>query len=64
MSAISEAKMISFSPADLPSREGYRLFASLIIPRPIAWVSSIGTDGTLNLAPFSFLMQWPAHPPP
>lgn len=27
---------------------------ALVAPRPIAWVSSIGTDGALNLAPYSF----------
>lgn len=29
-------------------------FKALVSPRPIAWVSSMSTDGVLNLAPFSF----------
>ncbi|NNM81735.1 MAG: flavin reductase family protein [Burkholderiales bacterium] len=32
----------------------YRLLTSLVIPRPIAWVTSLGENGVVNLAPFSF----------
>jgi flavin reductase (DIM6/NTAB) family NADH-FMN oxidoreductase RutF len=46
--------MITIKPETLTPREAYRLAISIIAPRPIAWVSSIGADGTLNLAPFSF----------
>ena len=31
-----------------------RLINSLVVPRPIAWVSSLGADGCGNLAPFSY----------
>lgn len=34
-----------------------------IVPRPIAWVSSIGPDGTPNLAPFSFFTCVSIEPP-
>ncbi|KAB1192358.1 flavin reductase family protein [Haloferax sp. MBLA0076] len=34
----------------------YRLLTSLIIPRPIGWVSTRSADGVDNLAPFSFYM--------
>jgi len=37
-------------------RECYRVLSSLIIPRPIAWITTLGTDGTVNLAPFSSFM--------
>src|SRR5205085_2491231 len=46
--------MTTINPADLSPRDAYRLAISVVIPRPIAWVSSMGADGTLNLAPFSF----------
>ncbi|KTG31013.1 flavin reductase family protein [Haloferax profundi] len=36
--------------------EMYRLLTSLIIPRPIGWVSTRSADGVDNLAPFSFYM--------
>ena len=29
-------------------------FNSLVIPRPIGWISSIDTEGNFNLAPYSF----------
>lgn len=32
----------------------YRLATSTIVPRPIAWVSSMDAEGNLNLAPFSY----------
>ena len=38
----------------LPARDAHDLLASAIIPRPIAWVSSVSSQGHLNLAPFSF----------
>jgi len=38
----------------LPARDAHDLLASAIIPRPIAWVSSVSAQGHLNLAPFSF----------
>ncbi len=37
-------------------RDIYRILASLVVPRPIAWVSTLGADGTVNLAPFSSFM--------
>jgi flavin reductase (DIM6/NTAB) family NADH-FMN oxidoreductase RutF len=48
------AKMISIVPTDLEPRAAYRLLISAVVPRPIGWASTIGTDGTLNIAPFSF----------
>jgi len=42
-------------PADLAQPERYKLLIGCIVPRPIAWVSTISPDGRLlNLAPFSF----------
>jgi flavin reductase (DIM6/NTAB) family NADH-FMN oxidoreductase RutF len=32
----------------------YKLLIGAVVPRPIAWVSSIDSDGRLNLAPFSY----------
>jgi flavin reductase (DIM6/NTAB) family NADH-FMN oxidoreductase RutF len=29
-------------------------FKALIVPRPIGWISSLGADGSVNLAPYSF----------
>lgn len=41
-------------PDDLAPRERYKLLIGCIVPRPIAFVSTISLDGRLNLAPFSF----------
>src|SRR6476660_7939863 len=35
----------------------------IIVPRPIAFVSTISADGVLNLAPFSFFTGISANPP-
>ena len=42
------------SPADLAQPDRYKLLIGLIVPRPIALVSTISTVGKLNVAPFSF----------
>src|SRR5438552_7631164 len=53
----------SITPTDLHPRDAYRLLISIVVPRPIAWVSSVGADGTLNLAPFSFFNAVGGTPP-
>lgn len=39
---------------DLSRRERYQLLTSLVVPRPIGWISSRDRAGAANLAPFSF----------
>ena len=41
----------------------YKLLTSTITPRPIAWVSSLSSDGVVNLAPFSFFQMVTDQPP-
>lgn len=41
----------------------YPLLTSLVVPRPIAWVSSVSAEGVGNLAPHSFFSVACAHPP-
>ncbi len=41
----------------------YKLMTGVIVPRPIAFVSSISPDGIANLAPFSFFTAISANPP-
>lgn len=47
----------------LKSRDAYGWMISTILPRPIAWVSTISADGKTNLAPFSFFQGVTANPP-
>ena len=49
----------SMSPADL-----YLLIRDAVVPRPIAWVSTVDRHGRSNLAPYSFFnVCSPANPP-
>jgi flavin reductase (DIM6/NTAB) family NADH-FMN oxidoreductase RutF len=41
----------------------YSVLASLVTPRPIAWVTTLGPDGVVNAAPFSFFNVLGAEPP-
>lgn len=41
----------------------YGLLTAIVIPRPIAWVSTVGADGVGNLAPHSFFSVASARPP-
>lgn len=43
-----------FSPDELTQKERYKLATGSIVPRPIAWVSTMDKAGRLNLAPFSY----------
>jgi len=45
---------VIFTPIDMPHREAYQLLIGAIMPRPIAWVSTVSATGQRNLAPFSF----------
>ena len=47
----------------LPARDAYNWMVNAITPRPIAWVSTISSEGKTNLAPFSFFQGVCAHPP-
>jgi len=47
---------------DLRGREAYELLTSLVVPRPIGWISTYGEDGTPNLAPYSFFAALSARP--
>ena len=50
-------------PAYLDPETAYRLITGVVVPRPIAWVTSLSTTGVLNLAPFSAFMFVSPKPP-
>ena len=52
-----------FDLAELAPRDGYKLLASTVVPRPIAWVVSADAEGRLNAAPFSFFNVFCDDPP-
>jgi flavin reductase (DIM6/NTAB) family NADH-FMN oxidoreductase RutF len=43
-------------------QERYKLLTGLVVPRPIAWVSTLSSEGVPNLAPFSFFNGVCAEP--
>jgi flavin reductase (DIM6/NTAB) family NADH-FMN oxidoreductase RutF len=54
---------VTIDPAGTEPRDVYKLMVGAIVPRPIAFVSSLSADGVPNLAPFSFFTGISANPP-
>jgi flavin reductase (DIM6/NTAB) family NADH-FMN oxidoreductase RutF len=52
-----------FDFADVSAVDRYRLMASAITPRPIAWVTTQSATGARNAAPYSFFNMMGANPP-
>jgi flavin reductase (DIM6/NTAB) family NADH-FMN oxidoreductase RutF len=46
----------------LPWERAYSLLTGCVVPRPIAWVSTVSGDGIANIAPFSFFNAFGANP--
>lgn len=57
------AEFISLDLKELRVSQAYGILISTIKPRPIAFVSTLGPDGTPNLAPFSFFNAGGSNPP-
>lgn len=55
--------MLSFHPNDQTERENYKLLVGSIIPRPVAFVTSVAEDGTINGAPLSYFNIVSSNPP-
>ncbi len=47
----------------LTSRERYKVLTSFVLPRPSAWVTTVGPTGVVNAAPFSFFNVFCEDPP-
>jgi len=56
-------KKVIIDPGTTEPRNVYKLMIAAIVPRPIAFVSTISVDGIQNLAPFSFFTAASADPP-
>jgi flavin reductase (DIM6/NTAB) family NADH-FMN oxidoreductase RutF len=54
---------VQFDPQILDPAVTYKILIGSVVPRPIAWVSSVDTEGVRNLAPFSYFMAI-THAPP
>ncbi len=51
------------NPENLTTKENYKLLSGSVVPRPIAWVSTVSNEETYNLAPFSFFTVASRQPP-
>ncbi len=54
---------MEFDLAGKHSDRAYAVLASLVMPRPIALITTVGADGIVNVAPFSFFNLLGAEPP-
>lgn len=59
----SSTDFISLRPEALTGRERYDLLTSVVVPRPIGWISTRSLTGIPNLAPYSFFNAFSANPP-
>ncbi|WP_124727140.1 flavin reductase family protein [Staphylospora marina] len=50
-------------PKQQSKKDNYKLLIGSVLPRPIAFVTSLGPNGTLNAAPFSFFNVVGTQPP-
>lgn len=55
--------MISFEPNTLPTQQLHSYLLSAVAPRPIAFASTIDSEGNPNLSPFSFFNVFSSKPP-
>ena len=54
---------MQLDPRALDPVSVYKLLISSVVPRPIAWVSTVDAEGVRNLAPFSYFMAITDTPP-
>ena len=54
---------MEYAADDLTPRDRYKLLAGFVLPRPIAWVTTVGPTGVVNAAPFSFFNVFCEDPP-
>jgi flavin reductase (DIM6/NTAB) family NADH-FMN oxidoreductase RutF len=55
--------ILTIDPADHSSRQVYKIMTGIIVPRPVALVSTVDRAGGANLAPFSFFCGVGSAPP-
>lgn len=63
MSNRQDSGGLEFDLERLDPRERYFLLTSVVVPRPIAWVSTLDARGNRNLAPYSYFNACSATPP-
>ncbi len=56
-------QMRSIIPGEIPTGDLHQFLLGCVAPRPIAFVSTVDTDGKHNLAPYSFFNAFSSNPP-
>lgn len=54
---------MEISPESRSNQDIYKILIGTVLPRPIAWVSTVDPSGNINLAPFSFFTVASVNPP-
>ncbi len=49
----SVQKSVQLNASELPPDAAYKLLSGIVVPRPIAWITTLSETGVVNLAPFS-----------
>ncbi len=57
------SKMVEIDPAQAAPRDMYKLIIGAVVPRPIAFISTMDESGVGNLAPYSFFNGVSSNPP-
>ncbi len=55
--------MLSIDPTQIATKDLHQFMLAAVSPRPIAFASTISTDGQPNLAPYSFFNAFSSNPP-
>jgi len=55
--------MLTIDPIQIPTKDLHQYILGAVSPRPIAFASTISTDGVPNLAPYSFFNAFSSNPP-
>jgi flavin reductase (DIM6/NTAB) family NADH-FMN oxidoreductase RutF len=54
---------MELDPGTLDAEQSYRLLVGVVVPRPVAWVTTLSASGVVNLAPFSAFTFVSPKPP-
>lgn len=63
MTVLSVDDYVSLPTQDMEASMAYRLLTGVVVPRPVAWISTRSEQGLINVAPFSSF-NYVAHSPP
>jgi len=57
------SRFTTLNAQGMDTETAYRLLCGVVVPRPVAWITSVDADGLVNAAPFSSY-NYVAHSPP